>query len=337
MYENWLVGVDLGGTTIKMAFINLYGEIIHKWEIPTNKGEKGKHIPTDIANSIDQQLEDLRQNKSRLISIGIGAPGTVNVQDGSIEVAVNLGWENFPLRDILKRETSLPVVVENDANLAAIGEKWKGAGNGAKNLLFVTLGTGVGGGIIINGKIVHGENGAGGEIGHITSIPKDGFLCKCGKKGCLETVASATGIVRLALEELAYTEESTKLKDYYNKHKTVTPKQIFDAANEGDKMAKRIIHQVTFHLGLSLANLANSLNMEKIVIGGGVSNAGNSLLIPLKEQFVQFAFSKVAQGVELVIATLGNDAGLLGGAWLAKETLSTKNGGESFEIKGRNS
>ncbi|MBT2700657.1 ROK family glucokinase [Bacillus sp. ISL-40] len=290
-----------------------------------------------MSRLIDQQLEVLKQNKNKLIGIGIGAPGPVNVQNGSIEVAVNLGWDNFPLRDILKQETSLPVVVENDANLAAIGEMWKGAGNGAKNLIFITLGTGVGGGIIVNGKIVHGENGAGGEIGHITSIPRDGFLCNCGKKGCLETVASATGIVRLALEELTHTEEFSKLKDYYTKHQTVTSKQIFDAVNEGDQTAKRIIHQVTFHLGLSLANLANSLNPKKIVIGGGVSNAGDSLMIPLKEQFAQFAFPKVAQGVELVVATLGNDAGVLGGAWLAKETLSTKNGGELFEIKGRNS
>lgn len=145
MYENWLVGVDLGGTTIKMAFISQKGEIIRKWEILTNKNEKGKHIPSDIAKSIDQQLYELGQNKNKLIGIGIGAPGPVNVQDGSIEVAVNLGWDNFPLRNILKRETSLPVVVENDANLAAIGEMWKGAGNRAKNLICITLGTGVGG------------------------------------------------------------------------------------------------------------------------------------------------------------------------------------------------
>jgi glucokinase len=321
MYDKWLVGVDLGGTTVKMAFITQSGEIIYKWEIPTDKSEKGKHIPTDIAKSIDQTLTELKQSKSKLIGIGIGAPGPVNVHDGSIEVAVNLGWEKFPLQDILKREASLPVVVENDANLAAIGEMWKGAGDGAKNLICLTLGTGIGGGIIVNGKIVHGVNGAGGEIGHIATFLKDGSLCNCEKRGCLETVASATGIVRIALEELASIEEFSKLKDHYNKFQSLTSEQVFDAANEGDETAKRIIDQVTFHLGFSMANLANALNPEKIVIGGGVSNAGDTLLKPLKEQFTKFAFPRVAQGAELVIATLGNNAGVLGGAWLAKEKL----------------
>jgi len=332
LYENWLVGVDIGGTTIKMAFISQKGGIIRKWEIPTNKNEKGKHIPSDIAKSINLHLYELGKSKDKLIGIGIGAPGPVNVLEGTIEVAVNLGWENFPLRDILQQETFLPVVVENDANLAAIGEMWKGAGNGAKNLICITLGTGVGGGIIVNGKLVHGENGAGGEIGHITSKLKDGLLCNCGKKGCLETIASATGIVSLALEELAYAEESSKLKKYYNKYQIVTSKQIFDAVKAADKTAIRIIDQVTFHLGFALANLANSLNPQKIVIGGGVSNAGDTLLIPLKEQFAQFAFPRVSEGVELVIATLGNDAGVIGGAWLVKEALMNKSKGNLVSV-----
>ncbi|MFP3126066.1 ROK family glucokinase [Ectobacillus funiculus] len=322
MDERWLVGVDVGGTSIKIAFINLVGDIIHSWEIATDKREKGRYIPIDIARSIDKKLNELDQAKSKLI--GIGAPGPVNVQDGSIEVAVNLGWRNFPLQDILERETSLPVVVDNDANIAAIGEMWRGAGKGAKNLICVTLGTGVGGGIIVNGEIVHGVNGAGGEIGHITAVPKNGALCNCGKTGCLETVASATGIARLALEELTSTNKLGKLMDSYTMHQTVTSKLVFDAANEGDETAKQVIDQVVFYLGLALANLANGLNPEKIVVGGGVSKAGHTLLKPLKEQFAQFTFSRVAQGVELVIATLGNDAGVVGGAWLAKERLMNK-------------
>ncbi|MFC0023738.1 ROK family glucokinase [Neobacillus cucumis] len=324
LYGNWLVGVDIGGTTIKMAFISQEGRIIRKWEIPTNKNENGKHIPSEIAKSINLHLNELGQSKDKLIGIGIGAPGPVNVQEGTIEVAVNLGWDNFPLRDILQQETSLPVVVENDANMAAIGEMWKGAGRGAKNLICITLGTGVGGGIIVNGKLVHGENGAGGEIGHITSLPKDGLICNCGKKGCLETIASATGIVNLAVKELACAEESSRLKEYYNKYQIVTCKQIFDSVIEADKTAMRIIDQVTFNLGFALANLANSLNPQKIVIGGGVSNAGDTLLTPLKEHFAQFTFPRVSEGVELVIATLGNDAGVIGGAWLVKDVLMNK-------------
>jgi glucokinase len=322
MDEKWLVGVDIGGTTIKMAFISQDGEILSNWEIDTDKRESGIHIPTDIARSIDLKLNELSQNKSRLAGIGIGAPGPVNENDGSIEVAVNLGWENFPLQAILERETSLPVVVDNDANIAALGEMWKGAGQEAKNLICVTLGTGVGGGIIVNGEIVHGVNGAGGEIGHITSVPKVGSPCNCGKVGCLETVASATGIVRLATEKLAAADHSSRLRDFYEKN--LTAKQVFDAANDGDDIAVRVIHQVAYHLGLALANLANGLNPEKIVIGGGVSKAGDTLLEPLKEEFAQFTFPRVAQGVEIVTATLGNNAGVLGGAWLAKERLTNK-------------
>jgi glucokinase len=324
MDEKWLVGVDLGGTTIKMAFISLHGEIIYSWEIDTDKRERGQFIPIAIARSIDQKLEELNQTKNRLIGIGIGAPGPVNEDDGSIEVAVNLGWENFPLQGILERETSLPVVVDNDANIAAIGEMWKGAGKGAKNLICVTLGTGVGGGIIVNGEVVHGVNGAGGEIGHITSVAKGGSPCNCGKSGCLETVASATGIARIALEELASTNRIGILRDSYKTNQVVTSKQVFDAANEGDETAKQVINQVAFYLGLALANLANGLNPEKIIIGGGVSKAGDTLLIPLKGQFAQFTFPRVAQGVEIYTATLGNDAGVIGGAWLAKEKLMRK-------------
>ncbi|MBD8069913.1 ROK family glucokinase [Bacillus sp. PS06] len=317
MEKKWLVGVDLGGTTIKMAFISQDGEILHSWEIPTNKSEKGIHIPASIAKSIDEKLTEVKQAKDRLIGIGIGAPGPVNKEDGSLEVAVNLGWENFPLQKILERETSLPVTVENDANVAALGEMWKGAGNGAKNLLCVTLGTGVGGGIIVNGEIVHGANGAGGEIGHITSVPVGGAPCNCGKKGCLETVASATGIVRLALEEFSSSVENSRLREV----EEITAKLVFDAAKAGDPLAQRVLEQVIFHLGLALANLANGLNPEKIVIGGGVSKAGDALLQSLKSAFIPFAFPRVAQGVEIALATLGNQAGVIGAAWLAKQKL----------------
>ncbi|WP_428909615.1 ROK family glucokinase [Niallia sp. Krafla_26] len=321
MEEKWLVGVDLGGTTIKMAFISMDGDILYSWEIDTDKRESGKYIPASIARGIDRKLQELDQTKSRLIGVGIGAPGPVNEKDGSIEVAINLGWKNFPLKEILQRETSLPVVVDNDANIAAIGEMWKGAGQGAKNMICVTLGTGVGGGLIANGEIVHGVNGAGGEIGHIVSVPKGGAPCNCGKKGCLETVASATGIVRLTVEELSTKEDQSSLREIYENSQTITAKQVLDAVSEGDALAKKVVEEVTYHLGLALANLANGLNPEKIVIGGGVSKAGDTLLEPLKEQFASFAFPRVAQGVELVTATLGNHAGVIGGAWLVKEKL----------------
>lgn len=322
MDEKWLVGVDLGGTTIKMAFVNHYGEIVDKWEIPTDISEKGKNIPTDIAKAIDQKLVDLGQSKNKLEAIGIGAPGPVNSANGSLYVAINLGWSNFPLKDRLEMETSLPVVVDNDANIAAIGEMWKGAGDGAKDLVCVTLGTGVGGGIIANGSIVRGVNGAAGEIGHVTSVPEEGAPCNCGKTGCLETVASATGVVRLAMHTLETTTTSSVLRKTHSDNKVITAKMIFDAAKAQDELALHIVNELAFHLGLALANLANGLNPEKIVIGGGVSKAGDTLLTPLKEQFKRFAFPRVAQGAELTIATLGNDAGVIGGAWLAKERMN---------------
>ncbi|WHX78405.1 ROK family glucokinase [Priestia flexa] len=318
MDDKWLVGVDLGGTTIKMAFVNQYGEVIHKWEIPTDISEQGRKIPTDIAKAIDKEVVNLGESKSKLMGIGIGAPGPVNFANGSIEVAVNLGWEKFPIKDILEVETSLPVVVDNDANIAAIGEMWKGAGDGAKDLLCVTLGTGVGGGVIANGEIVQGVNGAAGEIGHITSVPEGGAPCNCGKTGCLETIASATGVVRLAMEAVVNTDKSSTLRTLLDEHDQITAKDVFDAARANDELAEEVVDKVAFHLGLALANSANALNPEKIVLGGGVSRAGDVLLDPVKSYFKKFAFPRVAEGAELAIATLGNDAGIIGGAWLVK-------------------
>jgi glucokinase len=321
MDEKWLVGVDIGGTSIKLGFINQSGEIIHRWAINTNKNEKGQHIPTDISTSIHQTLKELGQPKDKIIGIGIGAPGPVNLENGSVDIAINLGWENFPLKDYLEKDTFLPVVVENDANIAAYGELWRGAGRGAKDLIFVTLGTGVGGAVITNGKLVRGVNGAAGEIGHTVSIMDGGMPCNCGKTGCLETVASAPGIVQLALAELSTTTTPSILRMYDNENQTLSSKIIFEAAEAADELAQKVMHQVTVYLGLALANLANCLNPEKIVIGGGVSEIGNTLLVPLQAQFNHFAFPRVTRGVELVIASLGNDAGVIGGAWLAKKNL----------------
>ncbi|MFE7084330.1 ROK family glucokinase [Priestia megaterium] len=319
MYEKWLVGVDIGGTTIKVAFLNQNGEIIKKWKIDTNKNHA---IPTDIARSIEQELYHVGETKKKLIGIGVGAPGPINLTNGTVDIAVNLGWENYPLKNYLEMETSLPVIVENDANIAAIGEMWKGAGQGVKDLICVTLGTGVGGGIISDGEIIHGTNGSGGEIGHITSIVDGGAPCNCGRTGCLETIASATGIVNLTLKELASTNTESPIRTTYNAGEKISSKLVFDQANRGDKLAKRVINKVCFHLGFALASLSNGLNPERVVIGGGVSESKDVLLVPLKEHYYRFLFPRVAQGVELSIATLGNDAGIIGGAWLVKNKLT---------------
>ncbi|MGG1628753.1 ROK family glucokinase [Rossellomorea sp. NRS-1567] len=322
MTEKWLVGVDLGGTTTKIAFLNKYGELLHKWEIPTDKSENGKNIIVDIAKAIDKKLEDLDQSKDKLVGIGMGAPGPVDMAKGIIYEAVNLGWDkNTPLKDLLEMESGLSAVIDNDANCAALGEMWKGAGDGAKDIVCVTLGTGVGGGVITNGDIVHGVKGAGGEIGHITVVPEGGFQCNCGKTGCLETVASATGVVRLANEKLDATTKASVLRGIRESHGTVSAKDIFDAAREQDELALEVIDQLAFYLGLSLANLGNALNPEKIVIGGGVSKAGEILLTPVVKYFKQFSFPTVRTSTNLSIATLGNDAGVIGAAWLVKNKI----------------
>ncbi|MFI8685394.1 ROK family glucokinase [Rossellomorea sp. NPDC077527] len=322
MKEKWLVGVDLGGTTTKIAFLSKYGELLHKWEIPTDKSDNGKNIIVNIAKAIDKKLEELDQNKDKLVGIGMGAPGPVDTSKGIIYEAVNLGWENnTPLKDLLEVETGLHAVIDNDANCAALGEMWKGAGDGAKDLVCVTLGTGVGGGVITNGDIVHGVKGAGGEIGHITVVPEGGFQCNCGKTGCLETVASATGVVRLANEKLDAVSDDSSLRKLRDSHGSINAKDIFDAARENDELALAVIDQLAFYLGLSLANLGNGLNPEKIVIGGGVSKAGDILLEPVVKFFKQFSFPTVRTSTNLSIATLGNDAGVIGAAWLVKNKI----------------
>ncbi|WP_456274048.1 ROK family glucokinase [Bacillus sp. AK031] len=323
MSEKWLVGVDLGGTTTKLAFINHYGEIIHKWEIPTDTSENGKNIIIDIAKSIDHHLAELDESKEKLKGAGMGAPGPIDMAKGIIYEAVNLGWEkNTPLKDLLEVETGLPCVIDNDANCAALGEMWKGAGNGAKDIVAVTLGTGVGGGVITNGDIVHGSKGAAGEIGHITVMPEGGFQCNCGKKGCLETVASATGVVRLALEALEESKEQSVLRSSLETEGAISAKQIFDAAREGDTLAVSVVDRLAFYLGLAIANLGNALNPEKIVLGGGVSRAGDVLLRPVDKYFQTFAFPTVASSTAISIATLGNDAGVIGAAWLVKNKIT---------------
>lgn len=320
--EKWLMGVDLGGTTTKLAIISKYGEIFHKWEIPTDISDKGKNITTNIAKTIDEKLEELGMLKSQLLGIGMGAPGPVDGNNGSIYEAINLGWVNYPLKDLLEVETSLPAVVENDANLAALGEMWKGAGNGAKDLIAVTLGTGVGGGVIANGKLVQGVSGAAGEIGHITVVPEGGAPCNCGKNGCLETVASATGIVRLANEALIVDGGSSILQQKINAGEPLSSRLLFTCAAEGDVLSNEVIRKVSFYLGMALSHTANALNPEKIVIGGGVSHAGEQLAAPVREAFERFAFKRVSKSTSISIATLGNDAGVLGAAWLVKNLYS---------------
>lgn len=316
----WLVGVDLGGTTIKFAIVSQIGEIICKWEVPTDTSCAGKNIITDIATSIDHKLNELQEKKSNIKGIGIGAPGFINMSTGYIYKAINIGWENINLKRQLEAQTMLPVIVENDANMAAIGEMWKGAGAGCKDLLCITLGTGVGGGVIINEEIVHGRNGMAGEIGHITVVPEGGLLCNCGKNGCLETVASATGIVKQVMNSLKDHPDSILSKNNCE-YGFITSKMVVEAVVNGDPYARAVLDKVSYYLGLAIANIATTINPGKIVIGGGVSKAGEVLLNPVSKYFKKFSIPRVYDETDLAIAILGNDAGVIGGAWLVKNKL----------------
>ncbi|MGG3469994.1 ROK family glucokinase [Neobacillus pocheonensis] len=323
MSEQLIVGVDLGGTTTKIAFITMDGAISYKWEIPTDNSNEGQNITFNLAKSIDEKIHELNIHKDQLIGIGMGAPGPVDYESGIILNVVNLGWkDNYPLKKSLEEATFLTAAIENDANCAALGEMWQGAGNGAKDLVCVTLGTGVGGGVIANGNIIQGANGAAGEIGHITVIPFGGAPCNCGKTGCLETVASATGIVRLAREEVSKSGSQGELAEKLHTSGKITAKDVFDAARNGDPLAVKVLEEVSFHLGFTLASIANTLNPEKIVLGGGVSKAGDILLNGVQENFERFAFSSVKNSTKIAVATLGNDAGVLGAAWLIKNKLN---------------
>lgn len=320
MDKEWLVGVDLGGTTTKLAIMTVAGEIINKWEIVTDTGNEGKNIIKNIAISIEDKINELGKTKERIKGIGIGTPGPVNLTTGVVYNAVNLGWkENYPLKELLEEEIGLLVKADNDANCAALGEMWKGSGAGAENLVCITIGTGVGGGVIVDGKIVQGVKGAAGEIGHMTVVADGGAPCNCGKSGCLETIVSATGIVRQVMEKLSNEKNlAGELVNKYQLTRKITAKDVFDAGRNGDSLALSIIEHTAVHLGLALASIGNILNPEKIVIGGGVSKAGDILMQPVLNNFKEFAFSSVAQSTTIVPASLGNDAGIYGAAWLVK-------------------
>lgn len=316
--QDWLLGIDIGGTTIKLAFIDKEGTIVHKWEIITRTAENGLHIVSDIGKSVRAKLEEWQDGN--LVGVGMGAPGPVNFENGSIYVAVNIGWRDFPLKELLEKELGIPAVVDNDANVASFGEFWKGAGKGTNDLVCITLGTGVGGGVITNKHLVHGISGAAGELGHITVQPEGGAPCNCGKTGCVETIASATGIVRLALEKIKENPDSD-LSIVFNENGLISSKDVVDCAIGGDQASQDVLDEVAKYLGLAAANVGNMINPDIIVIGGGVSKAGDIILKPIEKYFKKFAFPRVAESTEIKVASLGNDAGVIGAAGLIMQQL----------------
>ncbi|MBU3874827.1 ROK family glucokinase [Faecalicatena sp. AGMB00832] len=306
-------GVDIGGTTVKLGLFEETGEILDKWEIVTHTEEEGKAILPDISASILAKLEERGIDKADILGIGAGVPAPVT-EEGVVNGSANLGWKYKEVKKELEELTGLKAEIGNDANVAALGEMWKGGGAGERNMVMVTLGTGVGGGVIIGGRVVTGAHGAGGELGHVCVNYDETEVCGCGNRGCLEQYASATGIVRLAKRKLAEeTRETILNKD------TVTAKDVFDAVKAEDAVAIEVAEEFGRYLGYELANLATITDPSIIVIGGGVSKAGEVLLSYIEKPFRERVFF-ANKDVKFALATLGNDAGICGSAKLVLES-----------------
>lgn len=299
-------GVDIGGTTVKLGLFSEAGAIVEKWEIVTRTENEGAAILPDVAEAINGKLEQHGIEKEQVLGIGVGVPAPVTV-DGIVNGSANLGWKYKNAKKELEELTGLTAEFGNDANVAALGEMWKGGGVGYRNMIMVTLGTGVGGGIIINGKILTGENGAGGEIGHMCVNLEETDTCGCGGHGCLEQYASATGIVRMAKQKLEEETRETALISY----EELTAKDVFDEAKAGDAVASELVDVLCNMLGTAMANITAVADPEIFVIGGGVSRAGAILIDEIKEHYAAKAFHACAE-TEISLATLGNDAGMYG-------------------------
>lgn len=304
-------GVDIGGTTVKMGLFDETGCVLDKWEIPTRKDNGGEAILPDVAKSLQEKMQEKGITAEALAGIGVGAPGAIDDEGTLVGGAVNLGWGVFNIPEVMGQYLpGVTIKAANDANVAAFGEMWQGGGKGHKNLVAVTLGTGVGGGIIVNGAILTGANGAGGEIGHIHIEDNETEYCNCKNKGCLEQYASATGIARLANRRLAKDDKATVLRG-----ESISAKTVFDAVKAGDEVALEIAEQFGDYLGKGLSIVAGVVNPEVFVIGGGVSKAGEILLEYIRPGFEKYVFS-ACKNTKFALATLGNDAGIYGAAGL---------------------
>lgn len=316
--KKYSIGVDLGGTNIVSAIVNYQGEIVNSLKVPT-LAERGKEATIKrIIEAIHKNIVQSSVAPDNIIGIGIGAPGPLDIKRGIINFAPNLpGWRDVPLRKILEDEFNIKVVLENDANAAAWGERYFGAGQGVNNLVCFTLGTGIGGGIIIDGKIYHGNNYGAAELGHMT-VNKDGPRCNCGNYGCLEAYSSATGIKNRIKNRIKEGIKS-KFLNFDNDDElfeSLRLKLIFETARKGDKLTKSVVEEAISYLGIAIANIANILNPEMVVLVGGITNEGDKLLIPLKREVRKRAFYSNYKFLKIVIGKLDGNAGVLGAAAL---------------------
>lgn len=304
--EYYGFGIDLGGTTCKLGLFQADGTLMEKWEISTDTRENGKNVLPDIAASVEEKIRQHHISREQIIGAGIGVPGAVN-SEGVVNRCINLGWGIVPVSEELSSLLGVPVYTANDANVAALGEAWKGSGNGYSSIAMITLGTGIGGGVVLDGQIINGFHGAAGELGHIVVNPEEQDACNCGNHGCIEQYASATGIVRQARKQLAESREDSVLR----KEQNLSAKSVFDAAKAGDALAKKIAAEVCNMLGRVIGTICNVINPEAVIIGGGVSRAGDILLELVQEGFRNSVFHASSDTV-IRLASLGNDAGIYG-------------------------
>ena len=311
----YYIGVDLGGTNIATAVINEKFEIIGKGGVSTNCPRPAEEIAKDIAKSIELAVEDAGVSMDEINSVGIGSPGAVNAEEGVIEFAGNLGFDNVPLAKLVEKYCGKKCFVENDANAAAYGEYIAGAGRGSKNFIAVTLGTGVGGGIIIDGKIFSGWNSFGAELGHTTLI-MNGEPCTCGRNGCFEAYASATALIRqtkAAMEK----DKASKMWEIAGSLDNVNGKTAFDGMRAGDETAKKVCDQYIEYVACGIVDIINTFQPEFVCIGGGISKEKDNLRIPIEQYVDKYRFGKTAKKKTAIkIAQLGNDAGIIGAAFL---------------------
>ncbi len=308
--ERLCFGVDIGGTAVKVGLFSSEGKLLQKWDFATRKTGNGKDILKDTADFIIGKIKELNLTREAIVGIGVGIPGPVRDNGDVLELA-NLGMGYFNIVEEMRELTGFEIKAGNDANVAALGELWQGSGKGYRNMVLATLGTGVGGGIILNGSILAGSNGAAGEIGHIFVNEEEQATCGCGKKGCLEQYASATGIVRLAKSYLENSQEPSRLR----KANEISAKMVFDCAKEGDLLALRVVDEACRYLGIAFSHIAQVIDPEVFVIGGGVSKAGEIITDTVRKHYKTNAMDAL-KDKEFRLAVLGNDAGIYGAAKL---------------------
>lgn len=309
--KKYAFGIDVGGTTVKLGLFDTEGILLDKWEIPTDTTNDGANILPDIAKAMEEKMAAVGTTTEEVLGVGMGVPGPVT-EDGTIMKAINLGWGVFNIEEEVTRLTGLPCKAGNDADVAALGEMYKGAAEGNDDVVMITFGTGVGGGIIVGGKIVAGKNGAAGEIGHMPMNPMETEPCSCGNCGCLEQYASASGLANVAKRLLNAFDVNTTLRYY----EPLTAKEIFAAYAAGDMLAQSLVEDWGCTVGKALATLGVVTNPDVFVLGGGMSKAGQVLIDVVEKYYNQYVFH-AARGTKFVLATLGNDAGIYGGVKLA--------------------